>query len=94
MSALRTSEPMSEPFWWDNRQLSHHFRGQSNAQLAERLDYLMKNPPQDTGVETGKPRDWHCLRRRVKCALCQQWIDWNDEATAISREQRRRKAAL
>jgi len=93
MSPLRTDKPMSEPFWWEDYQLASHFQNVSDAQLTYRLEQLLKHPPADTGVELGKPRDWHCLHKATKCDLCKQWEAWGNETTAIMREQRRRKAA-
>lgn len=89
----RTDEPFSQPFWWEDRQLAQHFAGVSDAQLTHRLEHLLKNPPADTGLEPGLSREWHCLQKVEKCDLCKAWIAWDDEATAIMREQHRRRAA-
>lgn len=93
VTSKQTDSLYSEWFWWEERELANHFRDQSDAQLTYRLEQLLKNPPKDTGMPVGTPREWHCLHKADKCDLCEQWTRWSNETSAIMREQRRRKAA-
>lgn len=86
----RMIDPMSAPAWWSDSQLERHFRGWQDYALEGLYEHLLDNTPADTGIESGVPREWHCLGKNPKCALCVAWINWDDELTAIEREVRRR----
>lgn len=78
------------PVFWSREQLTKRFAGWSTDELRERLEHLHENPPADTGMPSGQPRDWHCLHKEPKCPLCVAWEAYVYEATAIGMELRRR----